>query len=256
MVSENFKVWEGVYASFAEAPGSGLGFTSPTWQERSVRYARDAIAKLAAGEMLEYSMRHRNAVLSFTAAMLLSRQSELRILDFGGGLGAGYLITSGVVGRKIAQVDYLIAEVDVICRIGRDLYADRPGPKFFDGLPDAGIFDIVHACSVMQYIEDWRAVVQRLASYDAAYLSFGDTFIGNFPTYVTLQNDYESRTRHWFFNASEFIGEVESQGYELVLRAPCDVKVLGAYGPLPMPHFPPALQIPHTANLLFAKSRG
>jgi putative methyltransferase (TIGR04325 family) len=256
MVSENFKVWEGVYASFAEAPESGSGFTDRTWQERSVRYARDALERLAKGDPLEYSMRQRNAVLSFTAAMMLSHAPRLRTLDLGGGLGAGYLVTAGIVGAKIAQVDYLIAEVDVICRIGRDLYAGRPGPKFTEGLPESGDFDIVHACSVMQYIEDWRGMVRRLAGYGAAYLSFGDAFVGDFPTYVTLQNDYESRTRHWFFNAAEFIGEVQSCGYELVLRAPCDVKILGAYGALPMGHFPSELQIPHTANLLFMKSRG
>jgi putative methyltransferase (TIGR04325 family) len=255
MVSEDFKVWDGVYASFAEAPDSGPGFASPTWQERSVRYARDAMARLAQGEPLEYSMRQRNAILSFTVAMLLSRTPRPRVIDLGGGLGAGYLVTSGVVGSKITQVDYLIAEVDVICRVGRDLYAGRAGPKFTEGLPDSGDFDIVHACSVMQYIEDWRGMVRRLAGYGAAYLSIGDAFIGDFPAYVTLQNDYESRTRHWFFNAAEFIGEVEACGYELVLRAPCDVKVLGAYGALPMGHFPPALQIRHTANLLFTKSR-
>ena len=122
---------------------------------------------------------------------------------------------------------------------------------FDSELPGAAPFDIVHAASVIQYIEDWRSLIARLAAYGARYLSLADIFIGEFATYVTLQNYYGSRIRHWFINTDEFIGAVELTGYKLVLRSDCDAKVLDRYGPLPMDNFPEALRISNTSNLLF-----
>ena len=254
MTSDNFKVWEGIYASFNEAPTVGPGFAGSTWGERSIEAARDAAAKLAAGETIDYSLRQRNQLLPIVVAMLVTQQSHVSVLDFGGGLGAGFTVLANAVGNHIACVDYRIVEVESICRTGRALYAAGTGPTFNSEIPSAGTFDVVHTSSVIQYIEDWRGLLRRLARLGAPYLSFGDVFIGGIPTYVTLQNYYESQIRHWFINAAEFIGEVERQGYELALRTACDVKVLDAYGPLPMINFPPALRIPHTSHLLFGKA--
>jgi putative methyltransferase (TIGR04325 family) len=256
MIAADFKVWDGVYASFDEAPAIGPGFAGPIWHQRSMQSAREEAAKLAAGEPLEYSLRQRNAILPVVAAMLLGRQSGVNILDFGGGPGTAFMVLMNALGDDIKRVDYQIVEVDGLCRAARELFAAGPGPTFQPELPAAGPFDIVQASSVMQYIGDWRSVVRRLAGYGAPYLLFGDVFIGEFSTYVTLQNYYDSRIPHWFINAGEFIGEVGRQGYELMLRAACDGRILGVYGALPMDNFPPALRIPHTTHLLFSRSIG
>jgi hypothetical protein len=70
---------------------------------------------------------------------------------------------------------------------------------------------------------------------------------------VTLQYDHGSRICHWFFNAAEFIAEVERNGYALAVRTECDVKILGKHGPIPMDNFPPALRIPCSSHLLFSR---
>jgi len=252
MIAGDFRVWDGVYTSFDEAPGSGPGFDGPIWRERSLAVARETIAKRAASETLDYALRQRNAIMPVVVAMLLSRQSTASILDFGGGLGAAFAVLASALDDGAKQVNYRIVEVDEICRAGQELFAGGDGPTFQPEWPGNTAFDLVHASSVIQYVEDWRGAVRRLAGFGAPYLVFGDLFIGGFATYVTLQNYYGSRIRHWFINADEFIAEVERCGFRLALRVPCDAKVLGIYGALPMNNFPEALRLPHTTNLLFS----
>ncbi len=252
-IDASFKVWEGVYASFADAPALGPGFDGLIWRDRSLQAAREALALVGTDQPLDYSLRQRNAILPVLTATVLNEQPRASILDFGGGLGTGFMVLSHAVPAAAAKVDYSVIEVDNICRAGTDLFAGKTGPSFRTDLPERSGFDIVQAASVMQYIEAWQSVVARLAHYGARYMLFSDMFVGGFQSYVTLQNYYGSRIRHWFFNDREFIADVERCGYELALRSFCDAKILGTYGPLAMENFAPELRIPHASHLLFRR---
>lgn len=254
LTEPKFNIWEGIYASFSEAPAVGPGHDGATWRERSILAASDAVAKLAAGETLDYSLRQRNAIMPVVVAMLLSSRPRARILDFGGGLGTAFTVLASALGKNIDRVDYKVVEVGSICRAGRQLFATGTGPHFETELPSAGPFDVVHAASALQYIENWRDILGRLAEYGAPYLILGDLLIGDFASYVTLQNYYDSKIRIWFINAADFVSEVECYGYELALRTECDARILGADGPLPMDNFPPHLRVRRTVHLLFARS--
>jgi putative methyltransferase (TIGR04325 family) len=257
-VDAAFNVWEGVYRGFAEATAIGPGFEGPTWRDRSLQGAIETLTQVENGESLDYSLRQRNALLPVVTATILGEQSRVRILDFGGGLGTGFLVLASTVSGAAERVDYAVVEVDCICRSGAELFAGRKGPTFHHQLPDvaaAADFDIVHAASTIQYIEDWRAMVARLATYGARYLSLSDIYIGDFPTYATLQNYYGSRIRHWFLNKGEFVSHVERCGYRLIVHIDCEMKVLGKHGPLPMNNFPEQLRIRHGSNLLFRKEK-
>jgi putative methyltransferase (TIGR04325 family) len=249
----DFQVWEGVYESFAAAPAIGPGFDGPIWRDRSLHAARQALSLVSVCEPLDYSLRQRNALLPTLTAAILAEQARVSILDFGGGLATGFAVLAKTMPGAADRLDYSVVEVDSICRAGRELFAGRKGPTFHSELPAAARFDVVHSASVMQYVEDWQGVIAQLAGYGAPYMSFSDVFIGPFATYVTLQNYYGSRIRHWFFNADEFLGEVQRNGYQLIVRTECDAKILGKYGPLPMENFLPALRIPHSSHLLFSR---
>ena len=212
------------------------------------------MAKVAAGEALDYSLRQRNAILPVVVATLLARGERVNVLDFGGGLGTAFAVLAGAIGRNIRRIDYRIVEVESICRAGRALFTDDEGPRFEPELPNGGKFDAVQASSALQYIEDWRGVLALLAGYRAPYLILGDLLLGDFESYVTLQNYYGSSIRSWFLNARDLIGEVERHGYALMLRGECDTRILGTDGPLPMDNFPPHLRVARTSHLLFAKN--
>jgi putative methyltransferase (TIGR04325 family) len=253
----DFNIWEGVYRSFAEAPANGPGFDGSTWRERSVQAAHDALACLPTREPLDYALRQRNAVLPTLTAAILVTQPAVSILDFGGGLGTGYIVVAKALPNAGDRVDYAVVDNESICRAGREVFAGRKNPVFHITSPatstDAASFDIVHAASAMQYIEDWRGLLKLLADYGARYLSLADLFIGDFSSFVTLQNYYGSQIRQWFLNADDFVGEVERNGYQLALRLECDGKALGRHGQLPMKNFPPPLRIANTSNLLFCR---
>lgn len=249
-----FHVWNGVYPSFAAEKAVGPGFDGEIWRDRSLQAARETLALVGSGQPLDYSLRQRNALLPVLTASVLAGQPRAGILDFGGGLGTGYMMLANGIPDAAAKIDYAVVEVDSICRAGNDLFAGKGGPKFLSELPAAGSYDIVLAASVMQYIEDWQSVIARLAGYGARYLLFADIFVGSFPSFVTLQAYYGSLIRHWFFNDREFIGAVERHGYRLALRSTGDAKILGAYGPLPMDNFPAELRIPHASHLLFQRA--
>jgi putative methyltransferase (TIGR04325 family) len=253
-VDSDFNVWEGVYGSFAEAPAVGPGFDGPVWRDRSIAAARETFDRAQAGQSLDYSLRQRNAILPTLTAAILTGQSRVNILDFGGGAGTGYMLLAKVMPEAIDRVDYTVVEVESICKAGRKLFASGQGPTFHNQLPDAGHFDVVHAASAVQYIDEWRELIGGLSGYGARFLSLADIFIGGFATYVTLQNYYSSRIRHWLFNAGEFTGEVERHGYKLVSRSECDARILGRYGPLPMENFPAELRLDHCSNLLFCRA--
>jgi putative methyltransferase (TIGR04325 family) len=252
-VTPDFKVWEGVYRSFAEAPAVGPGFDGDVWRERSRKAALEAMTQLETGASMDYSSRQRNALLPVIAATVLHERERVSILDFGGGLGTGFMVLAAAVPEARARADYRVVEVDGIWQTGRALFASKPGPMFLDELPAGGRFDLVHTASAIQYVEDWRGIVRRLAAYQATYLAFSDIFVGGFESFVTLQNYYGSRIRHWFLNLREFVGEVERTGYRLALKCDCSVKILDAHGPLPMKHFPAEFRIPSSSHLLFCR---
>jgi putative methyltransferase (TIGR04325 family) len=256
--SQEFNVWEGVYPSFAEADAAGPGFEGNISRERSILAGREYLSQIERGESLDYSLSQRNALLPVVAAMMLSRQSKVRILDFGGGPGYGLMVLMDTLGNTRPRIDYHVVDVKNICDAGEELFPDGAGPRFHTGLPSSfgANFDLVHTSSTIQYIEDWRTMVGLLASYRAPYLAFEDVFGGEFSSYVTVQNYYGSRIPHWFFNFQDFVSEIERQGYELLLSTPCHVKILGKHGPLPMANFSEQYRLSHKSNLLFGISGG
>jgi putative methyltransferase (TIGR04325 family) len=254
-VGAGFKVWEGVYSNFNEAPSSGPGFDGPISRERSWKFALDTIDRMQNGQALDLSLRQRYEFLPALAATFLDNQPRVQILDYGGGLGVGFVLLASALRTLTDRIDYSVVEFDETCRIGNELFAGKSGPRFRTEIPSDTRFHIVHAASVLQYIGDWQEVVGQLAACAERYLALTDVYVGKFATYTTSQNYYRSRVRHWFWNEEEFIRTVERHGYMLTVRTDCQLKVLGKEGPLPMDNFPPELRIRHGSNLLFCRSK-
>jgi putative methyltransferase (TIGR04325 family) len=250
--ARDFDVWEGVYATFQEAPKRGLGFDDELWRSRSSAAAREAHARFVEGRELDYSMGQRNSVLATLAGATLARQPRLRVLDFGGGPGFGFLVLQAAIPDAARRVDYSVVEVEGVCREGAALFEGRPAPTFHTSIPTSGEFDVVFTASTLQYVDDWRALCRRLAAFRARYLVFSDVFAGPFTSYVTLQHYYDSTIPHWLLNEEEFVSEITAAGYSLQLRRPCNVQVLGAYGALPMENLPSERRLTNASHFMFS----
>jgi len=255
MTGASFQVWEGVFDSFQEAPANGPGFDGEAWRRRSMAAARDAMERLRTGQPLDYSTRQRNAVLVTLGAVLLAQQQRIRILDFGGGPGYGLLAMLSAIPDAAARIDYHIVEVENVCRDAPALFDKVATPKFHTELPVRQSFDIVFTASTLQYIEAWRDICRSLAAYNAPYLVFSDVFAYRGTPYVTLQNYYDSKIRHWILNEDEFISAIGSAGYSLSQKSDCSVKVLDKYGSLPMDNLPAERRLANTNHFMFSRKQ-
>jgi putative methyltransferase (TIGR04325 family) len=252
VVSRDFRIWEGVYRSFAEAPAKGAGFLGEVWLDRSLRTARAALDDRRIGRGLDPSLRQRNAILPPLLATLLGEGKRPRVLDFGGGLGFGFLVVLTTL-PNFESVEYHLVENRKICEAGRALFAEFRNLIFHERLP-AGPFDVVYSSSALQYIEDWRGLIDSMTRLQAPFLLFSDLFAGPIRSFVTLQTYYDSRIPHWFLSQDEFQTEITRHGYAPILRCDCEARVVTDDGPLPMEHFPEDHRILRSLHLLFVRA--
>jgi len=108
------------------------------------------MAQADRNEPLDLSLRQRYEFLPALTAMLLENQARVQILDFGGGLGIGFLLLTKALRTLSDRVDYSVVEFADTCCAGKELFAGRKTTVFYDSLPDSITFDIVQAASVLQ----------------------------------------------------------------------------------------------------------
>jgi putative methyltransferase (TIGR04325 family) len=156
------------------------------------------------------------------------------------------------IPRRARLIEYTIVEVPELCEAGRELFSK--GVTYLDSLPSQGKFDLIYSASAMQYIEDWRQALKSLSDYGAQYILLSDVFAGSIPTFVTIQNYYGSRIRHWFLNLTELLDLVSTLGYQLVMKSYVNSRRLGVEDTLPMDNFPESHRLEQTLHLLLRRN--
>lgn len=249
----DLRVWEGIWSSFAEAPAVGPGFDGSVWRERTHHSMAESLAALRSGCPLPDGDKPRDYLLPAVAATLLAQNETLRMVDFGGGVGAAWISLAASIPDAAARIRMYVVEVDNVCEAGRALFGESSGPSFHTSCPPLDQIDLVHCGSALQYIDDWREIISVFTGYRAKMVLLSDVFAGPFAPFVTLQNYYGSRIPHWFLNRDEVIAEVCQAGYRLILDTPHHARILGRDGHLPMDHFPPDHRLDHARHFLFGR---
>ena len=144
-------------------------------------------------------------------------RNGVSVLDWGGGVGY-YALTAQALLPEVT-LDYVIKDLPGLVQLGRQL---MPTVKFADDEAAcfARSYDLVMAVSSLQYTEDWRSLLTRLA--DSAdqwlYLSRVPT-VRRAKTYVVVQRPHQFgyRTEYisWVFNRDEFISHLTNLGLTL-----------------------------------------
>ena len=248
-----FFVWEGVYNSYQEAAGraEGAGFGGSTYRQRSINAAQECIAALSQGIPIPPFHKQRSTLLPCTVAMILSRQQEAKIIDFGGGLGIGYMTLQESLPGSLERIRYNILEVPEVAQVGEKLLTGNVCYiNSFSGIEQT---DLVHAASSFQYVEDWKGLIQTFAAVHSEYILLSDVFAGAFDSFATLQNYYESKIPHWFLNLCELLQAFEDCGYELLMKTYATSRRADAVDVLPMDNFPEHLRLPQTLHSLLQK---
>jgi len=245
---KELKMFEGIYKSFQEIEKKGSAFGSEFWTKRETKRIKDALKMKpeALNSSKEYPLFH-------VASMALNSSKLLKIIDFGGGPGKGFLsVSRGILDLK--ELDYKIIEIKEICDIGKKIFENEKNVEFLTDFPPVQKVDIFHFGSCLQYIENWRELLKKSFKYEPNYLLFSDLLAGDIETFVTKQLMFESTIPYQFLNISEFIAFIEDNNFNLRFRTNYDVKIQGVFQSLPTSHFPKNKQLRNSANLLFINS--
>jgi putative methyltransferase (TIGR04325 family) len=251
----SFNIWEGVYGSFQEAKAEavGPGFSGEIYLTRALLVAKDCLHSLRVNKPIPQFHKQRSSLLPVT--VVLAMQESLSLLDFGGGLGIGYMTLLESVPEAANKIHYTIIEVPEVCEVGKQLHPKNEtggggGITYLSKMP-TDKFDIVHASSSLQYIEDWKEWVFTIAKVSPTYILLSDVFAGSINPFVSLQNYYGSRIPHWFLGLEELLQAFDQYGYKLLMKSSVASRRLNHYDVLPMDNFPESLRLTESLHLLF-----
>ena len=254
-MNNEFFIWEGVFENFkiAQDYADGFGFSGETYNSRAYDAATECIISLNSNIPIPFFHKQRSVMLPPIVSMMLNQKFKIDILDFGGGLGIGYMTLKESILNSNEKINYTILELPQICKEGNALHNEEI--NFVDTFSNLKTFDLVHSSSAIQYIEDWKNLVNQFCSFNAEHILMSDVFAGNFKTFVTLQNYYSNKIPHWFFNYEEFVESFNKNGYSLNMRTYVSAKRLNYEDELPMNNFEENCRLKYTSHMLFSKNR-
>lgn len=245
MLGRQTATWSGVYPRLRDVPARGPGFSGEIWVEGTRRETEAALRRLRAGTVATGPLGERG-LLPLVAAAAVRNDRPMRILDFGGGMGIGYVDLRGALPLDV-EIDYLVVETERVCEVGRALYvADEP-VTFHTALPASPEpIDIIHVRSALQYVDEYEAVLAQLLRYGPRYALFVELSAGDIPTHATAQlNVPGSIIPYWFHDVREILGIAMDEGYAPLLRLRAELPIVGQ-------DVPPDHRLDRACHLLLA----
>lgn len=207
--------WNGIYKNFKEVPRTD----NTDYVSCQVFELGEALNRIANNN---YSPSVEQQLFAQLVRSLEPvNHDHVKILDFGGGLGLDYIATCYL---NSIPMDYTIIEKKLTCRVGNELFISDDSIKFIDTFPEnKEVYDIVYLNSSLQYVEDYREVLEKLAFYESNFFIFLRLSAGDIPTYATSQvNMPDLSIPYWFTNFNEIRTIMSSYGYTLVHKSQPD----------------------------------
>ncbi len=154
----------------------------------------------------------------YVLALAAWKKDRLILLDWGGGVGHYKLISQALLPH--VEIEYHCKDVPLLCEAGREL---QPSGSFHEDDEScfARDYDLVLASGSLEYVEDWKHVVRRLAEASRRYL-----YITRLPvvhragSFTVVQRPYRhgyaTEYVSWVLNRQEFLGHAGSLGLRLI----------------------------------------
>ena len=237
-------IWDGVYHHRQDVPTHNDTYDD----ERRVQYLVDD-AKFAFCSAKEKIFKgfDRHIALGMLTSVLYPIKNGVHILDFGGGAGTGFVQLIATLKDNV-NIKYDVIDFDKTCIAGRKLFENDKRIEFHVSLQKGhNDIDIVYMCSVLPYINDYKALIAELASLNAKYILLGYLAAGDFPTYASKQLNLSGQVLgYWFINIDEIINLVESFGYTCLYKCRNGKE-------FDQSNFPEAFRIGQMCDILFKK---
>ena len=220
-------IWRGIYPHRRNVPAhdSAVGEVLIGEMAETVGSAIEAIG---AGEKPYLWHEH----LAIVAAIAATARRSVRVLDFGGGPGSGFVQLLSALPSGTA-IDYCVVELPQTCAAGRKLFAGDSRIRFSTELPErASAYDIIYVNSALQYVDEYADLLQRLAALRAPWLLLARLAAGTAPTFASQQVNVPGQTLpYWFLNVDEVRGMLKAAGYDLA----CDFLLERVYDQSSLP---------------------
>jgi putative methyltransferase (TIGR04325 family) len=161
-------------------------------------------------------------------------------------MGVGYVhLKQSLVQNQ--SVEYYVLERPAICEEGSRLFRNDPRICFLSSLPKSiDNLDVIHLNSVLQYIDDYKALLTELAELHPKYFLFVRLSAGDVPTYVSAQlNVRGSVIPYRFISINEILEVMSFLGFSLLSKSASEEK-------FNQENFPERYRMQWACNLLFA----
>lgn len=174
-------------------------------------------------ELTRNDLKTHNTLMCYAYVLALAtrKKSKLTILDWGGGIGLYYLISNALLPE--VKIEYYCHDTSLLCQLGRKL---SPEVKFYEDPADVfqRQYDLVFSSSSLQYFENWREVVCKLAAATRQYLYVTRLpIVHKVKSFVAIQRSYRNKIYgynteflSWFLNRQDFLKCVEQAGMKLI----------------------------------------
>lgn len=247
-------IWDGVYRSFSETGCVGSQLDHPEWLSKSEAAARLELECLNAGKPSPSLFQARTTLLPIVVS-LLAQETELRVLDFGGGPGTSYFALRAATAGE-AQFSIDVVETPSMCELTQRNLPSLPGLRLLDKMPaKPARYDVVQAASSLHYVDDWRGLLTLFAALDPKYLIMTELTAGPIESFVTTQRYYDGAIPVRFWSLDELCETLAALGFRPILKLPHMPLVRGVQGPPPMDNFPRERRLETFVNLLFKRTR-
>jgi putative methyltransferase (TIGR04325 family) len=245
------KVWDGVYASFSEAPNDGDAFSDAVWKEKVLHRAKKLFEDRKTKGAIPKSTLTTDYALPFILSTMVSQKEKINVLDFGGGLGTSFIPLIDMI-PQMASVKYTVVENKLICELGSELFISYPNILFKDHIPEQK-YDLLNAGSSIHYVDDWLGLLKNIASLGVQYMIFSDLPAADNKTFVTNQIYYGKRIPVRFWNLEEFIKGVSQLGFEVILKSHYRGYYMNPDSVLPLDNFSDEYKPSHFSQLVFKR---
>jgi putative methyltransferase (TIGR04325 family) len=189
----------------------------------------------------------RSQITNLLPILIAAKGGRMSVLDFGGGAGTGFLDCCSKTNMDL--VNYYIHDLRETMIVGRDIFNNQKNKfnnvYFIENIENIENIDLVYFGSSLQYIQDYKVVLESLIKKNITHFFFTDNFMGPRNTFATIQvNLHELNLAYWIFQLQEIKDIFKKSGYKLVYKS-------SNFQPFHI--LPKEFSIDSSCNLLFSK---
>lgn len=242
----NFKIFDGIFKTYEEANhfASGNIFDDEKYLNKTLSELKKS--KKSSIDLIKFTQRYRGFGNFLCSAYNFKK--KINILDFGGGMGNGYLhLKKTIPNKNLKKIKYSVIDGSKVIlkskKYNKEVF-------FYETFPKIKV-DVFISSSSIQYLDNLNKFINTICKFKSKYIILLDVFAGDIPSYFSLQKYYNIKTPHAFLNEKFFLKNLQNRGYDLILSDISNVERAGLNTQLNMSNFPKKYRLQYSKNYIF-----